>query len=101
MRRRGAAVLLEFWLPLNPEGPIGRSNLDAHFGSTAPARMRAPNRGAHAVEFSKTAAPDREGDSFADGAPGRDPLRAGLVSIAPMCSLLGHRRAPTRPDAEG
>ena len=57
MRRRGTAVLLEFWLPLNPEGLTGRSNLDAHFDSTVPARMRAPTRGAHAVEFSKTAAP--------------------------------------------
>ena len=43
---------------------------------------RTPDRygsdpGAHAVEFSKTAAPSREGDSFADGAPERsNPLRA-------------------------
>jgi hypothetical protein len=40
--------------------------------------------GAHAVEFSKTAAPSREGDSFADGAPERETRGAGLVSIAPI-----------------
>src|SRR4051812_50136764 len=53
------------------------SNLDAHQIDTS-------DPSAHAVEFSKTAAPSREGDSFADGAPERDPLGAGLVSIAPM-----------------
>src|SRR3954453_7693198 len=53
------------------------SNLDAHQIDTS-------DPSAHAVEFSKTAAPSREGDSFADGAPERDPLRAGLVSIAPI-----------------
>src|SRR3954447_543241 len=31
--------------------------------------------GAHAVEFSKTAAPSREGDSFANGAPEGNPAR--------------------------
>ena len=49
----------DFWLPRNPKAG-GRSNLDAHF---EPARMRAPTRGAHAVEFSKTAAPLLGGDS--------------------------------------
>src|SRR3954462_13643707 len=53
------------------------SNLDAHQIDTS-------DPSAHAVEFSKTAAPSREGDSFADGAPERDPLGAGLVSIAPI-----------------
>jgi len=59
-------------------------------------RSNTSDPSAHAVEFSKTAAPSREGDSFSDGAPEREPLKAGLVSIAPMRSLLGHRRAPTR-----
>src|SRR3954466_6310485 len=53
------------------------SNLDAHQIDTS-------DPSAHAVEFSKTAAPSREGDSFADGAPERDPRGAGLVSIAPI-----------------
>src|SRR3954470_12943373 len=53
------------------------SNLDAHQIDTS-------DPSAHAVEFSKTAAPSREGDSFADGAPERIPLGAGLVSIAPI-----------------
>ncbi len=46
--------------PPSPAG-IGGSNLDAHQG-------RDPTQGAHAVEFSKTAAPCREGDSFSRGA---------------------------------
>src|ERR671939_702112 len=52
--------------------------------------------GAHAVEFSKTAAPSREGVSFADGAPERDPLRAGLVSIAPIRGPEGLARGGAR-----
>src|SRR3954470_3385532 len=65
------------------------SNLDAHQIDTS-------DPSAHAVEFSKTAAPSREGDSFADGAPERDPLGAGLMSIAPMSWPEASRRAPTR-----
>jgi hypothetical protein len=65
----------QFWPPAS-EMPDG-SNLDAHQIDTS-------DPSAHAVEFSKTAAPSREGDSFADGAPERDPLGAGLMSIAPM-----------------
>src|SRR3954470_5268161 len=68
------------------------SNLDAHQIDTS-------DPSAHAVEFSKTAAPSREGDSFADGAPERDPLRAGLMSIAPM-SRLRKAAAGRRPEPD-
>ena len=44
MRRRGTAVLLEFWLPLNPEGIGGRSNLGDHMVACT-------------AEFSKTVRP--------------------------------------------
>src|SRR3954468_4848996 len=66
----------QFWPPASLAMPDG-SNLDAHQIDTS-------DPSAHAVEFSKTAAPSREGDSFADGAPERDPLGAGLMSIAPI-----------------
>ena len=38
--------------------------------------------GAHAVEFSKTVAPLREGDSFPAGARSQDPAPSGQTSIA-------------------
>src|SRR3954447_5866779 len=66
------------------------SNLDAHQIDTS-------DPSAHAVEFSKTAAPSREGGSFADDAPERDPLGAGLMSIAPIPRTRPRpRRKPNR-----
>jgi hypothetical protein len=60
---------------------------------------RTPGRGndpgAHAVEFSKTAAPCREGDSFSRGATGRNGDRRGPLSIAPdrvALQQVGRRR---------
>src|SRR5512132_255098 len=55
----------------------GGSNLDAHLRSIA------RRRGAHAVEFSKTAAPTREGDAFVGCAlAGAFPARDRPPSIA-------------------
>src|SRR3954468_21334875 len=90
----------QFWPPASLAMPDG-SNLDAHQIDTS-------DPSAHAVEFSKTAAPSREGDSFADGAPERDPRGAGLMSIAPIPRTRPRpRRKPNRtrkdsaPTAEG
>ena len=65
---------------------IGGSNLDAHRVGFDP--------GAHAVEFSKTAAPCREGDSFSRGATGRTgrPARTAQYSAPPAWPPRGRPR---------
>ena len=84
----------QFWPPASLAMPDG-SNLDAHIGSWE-------IRGAHAVEFSKTAAPGREGVAFSDGALGPQRPDHGVVSIASdscWAPSLGRRRR-IRPDQE-
>src|SRR4051794_11348701 len=60
------------------------SNLDAHQIDTS-------DPSAHAVEFSKTAAPSREGDSFSEGAPGR-----GARGWTDEYSAVSRRHQPRR-----
>ena len=61
------------------DGLILAADINVDAGRFEPGRT--PDRStsdpsAHAVEFSKTAAPSREGDSFSDGAPEQESLRA-------------------------
>jgi hypothetical protein len=66
----------QFWPPA--------SDVDAgRFEPGRTLRISTSIRGAHAVEFSKTAAPGREGDSFTKAHSGAGP-EAGPMSIAPF-----------------
>ena len=71
-----------FNLAPSPRGPRGTSSSDGvEPGHTS--RPRGRSKSAHAVEFSKTVAPLREGDSFPGRVRERFRSRSGPVSIAP------------------
>ncbi len=76
--------------------PFGASNLDAHLMARCDWA-----RGAHAVEFSKTVAPNREGDSFFERrtpgtCPGERTGQDSTVLGAPQWRRLGSAGRPGR-----
>src|SRR5688572_8393110 len=93
MRRRGTAVLLDFWLPQTPEGR--RQVEPGRTLRSGPRTDAGTHRGAHAVEFSKTAAPLLWRGLLRVRLPGRPRgLPSGQQMIARPPGVSNPREAP-------